>query len=195
MSKVILDLTMSLDGYIAGSNGEGDDGGLHHWLFGGTIPVNAGGMTFYLTSENSAEVLREFVQNAGAFVLGKRTFHATGKSAPFQLPTFVLSHDAQAAITVEGTTITFVSEGIESALRQAKAAAGGKAVYIFGGANTAQQYLWAGLIDEIQIHLVPVLIGDGTRLFDSIGKAQIALENTRVIEGSGVTHLYYHVMR
>jgi dihydrofolate reductase len=191
MGKVMLDMSMSLDGFIAGPNN--DDAGLNHWVFGGTIPVEAGGMTFHLISEQSAGVFREFLQNVGAFVLGKQSFRASGADAPFQVPSFVLSHDARP--TLNNGKVTFVADGIESALKQARAVAGDKDVYVFGGADTAQQFLKAGLIDEIQIHLVPLLLGEGRRLFEHLGEYLPELERTRVIESSNVTHLRFRVIK
>ncbi len=117
-----------------------------------------------------------------------------GDNPPFHMPVFVLTHRPKDTLTKEGgTTFTFVTGGIESALSRAKAAAGEKDVSLAGGANLIQQYLSAGLLDEIQIHLVPVLLGGGVRLFDHPGTGQIELERTRVIESPGVTHLRFRV--
>jgi len=119
-----------------------------------------------------------------------------GTVGTFHAPCFVVSKDAQPTITKEGgTSYTFVTDGIESAVAQAKAAASGKDVMVMGGASTAQQCLRAGLLDEIQIHLAPVLLGDGTRLFDHLGTERIELERTRVIEAPDVTHLHFRVVR
>jgi dihydrofolate reductase len=191
--KVIADMTMSLDGFIAGTGG--DDAELHQWVFNGTVPVTVGGMTFHLASESSAEYFKEFVQNAGAVVLGKTSFKASGENAPFQLPSFVLTHTPKETITKDGATITFVADGIESALAQAKAAAGDKDVYIFGGANAVQQYLCAGLLDEIHINLVPRLLGTGIRLFDERSAQLVEMEITRVTPSQGVTHLIYRIKK
>ncbi len=193
MGKVVANFSMSLDGFIAGPNS--DDNGLHNWVFEGTVPVTAGGMTFHLTSEKSAEVFYEFVQNVGACVLGRRASRAASENPPFQLPSFVLSNEERDEVHEEGTTITFVTDGIESALQQARAAAGDKNVCVFGGANTAQQYLEAGLLEEISIDLVPILLGDGIRLFEHLSTEQIALETARVVEAPGVTHLKFRVTK
>ncbi len=134
VGRVVANFSISLDGFIAGPNG--DDNGLHNWVFGGTVPLMAGGTTFHLSSERSAEVFDEFVQNAGAFVLGKRTFEAASENPIFQRPSFVLSHEARDEVSKAGTTITFVTDGIESALEQARVAAREKHVCVFGGANT-----------------------------------------------------------
>ena len=193
MGKVSTGLSMSLDGFIAGPNG--DDNGLHNWVFGGTVPLTVGGTTFHLSSEKSAEVFDKFVQNAGAFVLGKRAFEAASENPIFQRPSFVLSHEARDEVSKAGTTITFITAGIESALEQARVAAGEKYVYVFGGANTVQQYLEAGLLDEIHIDLVPVLLGGGVRLFEHLGDEPVELERTRVVEAPGVTHLTFRVVK
>jgi dihydrofolate reductase len=181
---------MSLDGCIAGPGG---DDGLHHWVFGGSVPVAAGGMTFHLDSEASASVFERFVRSTGTVVLGRQIFSDAGENPPFGLPSFVLSHDVRPAERKHGVGITFVSDGIESALAQARAAAGGKDVCIFGGANTFQQYLRAGLIDELQLHLVPKLLGGGLRLFDAFGPVE--LECVEVVRAPALTHLRYHVIR
>lgn len=193
MGKVVAEFSMSLDGFIAGPTG-GDDG-LHDWVFKGDVPVSAGGMTFHLASEESARIFEESIQNAGAFVLGKRAFEAANENPTFQKPSFVLSGEARGEVSKEETKITFVTDGIESALEQARSAAGEKDVYVFGGANTAQQYLEAELIDEIHIALIPVLLGDGIRLFDHLSSEQIALEKTGVIDAPRVTHLKFRVAK
>jgi dihydrofolate reductase len=112
------------------------------------------------------------------------------------MPVFVVTHEARDPVATEGgTTFTFVTAGIESALAQARAAAGDRDISVAGGANIAQQYLKAGLLDEIQIHLVPVLLGGGVRLFDDPGPHRVELERTRVVESPGVTHLRFRVVR
>lgn len=193
MGKVVANFSMSLDGFIAGTNG--DDNGLHNWVFEGTVPVTVGGMTFHLTSQKSAEVFYEFVQNMGACVLGRRAFGAASENPLFQLPSFVLSNEERDEVLKEGTKITFVTDGIESALQQAKVAAGDKDVYVFGGANTVQQYLEAGLLEEIDIDLVPTLLGDGLRLFEHAGKGHIGLEKIESMDAPGVKHLSYRVTK
>jgi dihydrofolate reductase len=112
------------------------------------------------------------------------------------MPVFVVTHhDREKVIKEGGTTFTFVTDGIETALKTAKAAAGNKDVSVAGGANIVQQYLSAGLLDEIQIHLVPVLLGEGRRLFDDLAAEPIELERTRVIESPDVTHLRFRVAK
>jgi dihydrofolate reductase len=118
-----------------------------------------------------------------------------GEDPPFHTPVFVLTHHKREPLEKQGgTTFFFVTDGIESALEQAKEAAGGKDVSLGGGANAAQQYLAAGLLDELQLNVVPVLLGDGTRLFDNIAGAKAKLEPIRVVEAPGVTHLKYRVL-
>ena len=186
MGKVALDKTMSLDGFIAGPND--DVTRLFAW-YGGK-PIEA------------LEILGDPLKTTGAVVMGRRSFDMIdspngwvtpdGTSLPW--PVFVLTADAREKVTKGATTFTFVTDGIESAVTQAKAVAGDKNVGVMG-ANTAQQCLQAGLLDEIQIHLVPVLLGEGIRLFEHIGTEHIELESTRVIESPGVTHLWFRVVK
>ena len=179
MGKVFLDMAVSLDGFIGGPNGE--DGGLHDWYFS---PAGDG-----------PQILDELLHNIGAMILGKRTFgeQPDGFDTPYKVPHFVLSHEAGERVENNGAQFIFVTDGLESALEQAKAAAGTKDVCIAGGAETAQQYLKARLVDEVQLHLVPVLFGSGLRLFGPGVEAQ--LEKVRVLESGGVTHLKFRVVK
>ena len=119
-----------------------------------------------------------------------------GENPPFHAPVFVLTHHPREPLVKDGgTTFTFVADGIESALRQAMDAAGGRDVSLAGGADVAQQYLRAGLIDQLQINLVPVLLGDGTPLFADLANSEIELECIRTVEAPGVTHLTYDVVK
>ena len=132
--------------------------------------------------------------------MGKRMFdegeEPWGDNPPFRMPVFVVTHDAREELVKEGgTTFTFVTEGIESALNQAKAAAGDKNVNIAGGADTVQQFIKAGLLDELEIHLAPLLFGQGIRLFDRMGPEHIELENIRVVDSPRVTHLRFRVVK
>jgi dihydrofolate reductase len=145
-------------------------------------------------------VIDELIHGIGAMVLGRRAYDTGDEQDgfadnPYQVPHFVLSHTATKRVVQGATSFTFVTDGIESALAQAKAAAGNKDVCVAGGADIAQQYLQAGLLDEIQIHLVTVLLGEGMRLFDHLGSKHIPLERTRVIEGRGVTHLQFRIVK
>ncbi|HET9587458.1 MAG TPA: dihydrofolate reductase family protein, partial [Anaerolineales bacterium] len=135
-----------------------------------------------------------------AFIMGRRVFDfgvgPWGDNPTFHAPCFVLSHKAQETIVRQGgTSYTFITDGIESALEKARAAAGEKDIVLNGGANAAQQYLKAGLLDEINLHLVHVLLGEGIPLFENIGTGQIKLEKISVIEAPGVTHLRFRVVR
>jgi dihydrofolate reductase len=213
VARLRFQISMSLDGFIAGPNQSEEDplgeGGtqLHEWAFelaawrephgrdGGE--VNA-----------STRVVEETLENVGATVMGRNMFGGEGPwgddpwdgwwgdDPPFHMPVFVVTHHGREPVAKEGgTTFTFVTDGIESALEQAREAADGKDVALGGGANIAQQYLKAGLIDEVQLHVVPVLLGDGARLFDNLGDAKVGLECTGAIEAPGVTHLTYRVVK
>ncbi|MBI1879896.1 MAG: dihydrofolate reductase [Chloroflexi bacterium] len=184
MGKVILDMSMLLDGFIAGPNNE--SGGLHDY--------------FFSPSGDTVKVIEEGFKTTGVIVMGRRAYNMGAEQDgfvdnPYQVPTFVLTHAVPEKVAKGAEAFTFVTDGIESILKQAKAAAGDKNVVIGGGANTAQQFMKAGFIDEIQIHLVPVLLGDGIRLFDHLGTEHIELESTRVIAASDVTHLQFRVIK
>jgi dihydrofolate reductase len=199
--KIAADMSMSLDGFITGPNddvsrplGEGGEQ-LHQWVFELASWRERHGLAGG-KSNRDAEVLEEAFRNVGAVVMGRRMFNhgekPWGDNPPFHVPVFVVTHNSRQMLNKEGgTTFTFVTDGIESALKQAKAAAGGKDVSVAGGANIVQQFLKAGLLDEIQIHLVPLLLGGGKRLFEHL--KEVELVPTRVIESAGVTHLKYRV--
>jgi dihydrofolate reductase len=215
MGKLTLDITMSLDGYIAGPNqtleqplGEGGDR-LHEWMFGLASFRERHGLEGGATNPDS-EVLEESIANTGAVLMGRRMFSGGeglwnddpnadgwwGDDPPFHVPVFVLTHHARETVTKQGgTSFTFVTDGIEAALEQARAAAGDKDVGVAGGANVVQQYLKAARLDEMQIHVVPLLLGGGVPLFDDLGTAQVEVEGTRVIESPAVTHLKYRVVK
>ncbi len=195
MSKLIALMSMSLDGYVADANDGVMD--VFDWYFNsGDVEFRAGGedaMTFKV-SEASAGHLRGLWFELGAVLTGRRTFevaqgwggnHAWG-------PAFVLTHQIPAGWPKPGSTVHFVTDGIESAVKQAKAAAGGKNVGVHG-ADTIQQLLNAGLLDELHIDVAAVLLGSGVRLFDKIADAPVVLGNPTVIQGVGVTHLRYPV--
>lgn len=213
--KVVVDISMSLDGFIAGPNpsleqplGAGGER-LHEWVFGlesfrGRHGESGG------TRDADDEVVAESLASTGAVVMGRRMFSGGkgpwdddpnaggwwGDTPPFRAPVLILTHHAREPETKEGgTTFTFVTEGIEVALEQARATAGDKNVLVAGGASVAQQVLTAGLLDEIQIHLVPVLLGQGTRLLDHLQNTGGHLECTRVIDSPSVTHLRYRVVK
>jgi dihydrofolate reductase len=188
MAIVLLDMAMSLDGFIAGPNDESQ--GLHDWFFPPSGTVTAG----------DAEVIDESIKTTGAIVMGRRAYDLGDKvdgflDTPYRVEHFVLSHDIPEQVAKGETTFTFVTDGIESVLEQAKVAAGDGNVAVGGGASIAQQCIKARLVDEIQIHLVPVLLGDGIRLFEHLDTEQIELERTRVIESPFATHLRFRVIR
>jgi dihydrofolate reductase len=197
MSKVIALMSMSLDGFVADPN----DGvaEVFDWYFNsGNVEFNTGGadpMTFEV-SEPSAAHLRALWSELGAVLTGRRTFevaqgwggnHAWG-------PAFVLTHEIPAGWPRPNSTVRFVTGGIESAVKQAKAAAAGKSVAVHG-ADTIQQLLNAGLLDEIHVDIAALLLGSGVRLFDHLGATPAVLGNPAVIPGVGVTHLRYPVRR
>lgn len=197
MSKLIAIMSMSLDGFVA----DPDDGVAEvlDWYFhSGDVEFEAGGsypMTFKV-SERSAEHLRGLWSELGAALTGRRTFakaegwhgnHGWG-------PAFVLTHQVPDGWPRPNSTVHFVTDGLESAVRQAKAAAGDKAVGVHG-ADTIQQLLNAGLLDELHIDLAAVLLGSGIRLFDRLSGTPAFLGDPKVIEGVGVTHLRYQVRK
>ena len=204
MGKVVLEISMPLDGFVAGPNDGPErplgDGGerLFQWYSSGdtAFPLPGTDMVFKI-SRASAELLRVSWSTIGAAVTGRRTFDIAGGwggKPPGGVPYFVVTHTVPQEWVKEGSPFTFVTDGVESAVRQAKKAAGDKNVAV-SSANIMQQCLKAELLDEIQIDLVPVLLGDGVRLFDHLGIAPIQLECTRVIEAPGVTHLRFRVVK
>jgi dihydrofolate reductase len=196
MSSVTCDLTVSLDGYLAGPNqsrdnplGEGGED-LHRWQFE--------------EPEANAAAL-EGILAAGAYIMGRNMFAGPGpgpwgddwrgwwgEEPPYHAPVFVLTHHPRPPLQMQGgTTFHFVNDGIESALAKAREAAGGKDVAIAGGADTARQYLSAGLIDELRLHIAPRVLGAGERLLDGVGS--LKLEPTEVSGTGLVTHIRYRV--
>jgi dihydrofolate reductase len=203
MGKVRTGHATSLDGFIAGPNdgpeapmGKGGER-LLAWYMGGDTEYRLPGTEMvFKVSPQTAEYLRETSTTTGALVTGRRTFdltHGWGGGHPLGVPVFVLTHSVPQEWVNEGSPFTFVTDGLESAVAQAKAAAGDKDVGVIG-ANLVQQCLRSGLLDEIHLDLVPVLLGDGVRLFDQ-GAEPIELESTRVIEGAGITHLTFRVVK
>lgn len=201
MGKVVFNMTMSLDGFVAGpndgpENGMGDGGDqLFEWYFSGDteVPISDGQMTLKVSSK-SAELLKEALEASGAGVWGRRTFDiARGWGGhPPGRPCFIVTHTIPPEWVKEESPFTFVTDGVESAIRQAKQAAGDKNVVICT-ASIMQQCLRAGLLDEIYVDVAPVLLGGGVRLFDNLGP--IRLENIRTIEAPGVTHLGFRVVK
>ena len=188
MTKVIFDTTMSLDGFMTAANVRPEepmgDGGqrLHEWAFSGE-------------DDRNRRYLEEAIGALGAVIAGRTTYDlsvpwwgADGPTSSARRPVFVVTHEVPAE-SPEGGVYTFVTDGLESALEQARAAAGDKNVCVMGGASIGQQFIAAGLVDEIQIHLVPVLLGSGTRMFEHLGGDRIELEPTEVIETPAAVHL------
>ncbi|MGH8246028.1 MAG: dihydrofolate reductase family protein [Gammaproteobacteria bacterium] len=196
MGKVGTGFSMSLDGFIAGP---GDDvQQVFKWFFSGDTEVKyPGGRVVVKVSPASAELLWEQIEMTGALVTGRRQFDLTygwGGRHPLDVPVFVVTHPVPQEWVKEGSPFTFVTDGVESAVEQAKAVAGDKNVVV-DGANIAQQCIKAGLVDEIGIDLVPALLGDGVRFFDHLDAEPIELESTRVIDAPGVTHLRYRIVK
>lgn len=197
MSKVIAIMSMSLDGFVADRN----DGvaEVFDWYFNsGNVEIHTGGsdpMTFTV-SDASAKHLRALTSSLGAMLTGRRTFEvANGWNGNHGWgPAFVLTHEIPAGWPRPNSTVRFVTDGIESAVRQAKAAATGKSVGVHG-ADTIQQLLNAGLLDELSIDVAPVLLGSGVRLFDHLAGTPAVLGDPTVIAATGVTHLRYPVRK
>jgi dihydrofolate reductase len=210
MSKLRLRISMSLDGYVAGPNqslkeplGTGGER-LHEWVFQLEAWRRPHGMEGGVANE-STPVMEEELANIGATVMGRNMFGGGpgpwsetdpwngwwGDTPPFRHPVFVLTHHARDPLVLEGgTTFTFVTDGIESALDQARRAAGGKDVALAGGANAARQYMKAGLVDEVQLHLAPTLLGGGERLFDDANALQ-GLAMVKTVATPDVVHLKF----
>ena len=213
MSKVRVHIGVSADGYVAGPNqseenplGEGGED-LHAWMLelkawrephgreGGVVNV-------------SSEILEEANADVGAEIMGRGKFGPPGggpwpaepwngwwgDDPPFHKPVFVVTHHEREPLTLSDTTFTFVTDGIESALAQARDAAGDQDVFVGGGASVINQYLAAGLVDEIELFVAPLILGGGERLFEGVGP-DLKLEQLRAVEAPGVTHLKYRVVR
>jgi dihydrofolate reductase len=205
MNKVTVDIGMSLDGFIAGPNAGPQnalgDGGhrIHQWVYDLEAWRERQSLRGGQTNRDD-EVLREAYEHVGAFIMGRRMF-AEGEIGwpdppPFQAPVFVLTnHGREPWIRGGGTTFTFVTDGIESALEQAREAAGETDVRISGGANTIDQFAKAGLVDEVQFHLAPVILGRGVKLFETVGEEGLDLEKVRLVDSPGVTHISFRVAK
>src|SRR3954471_5214863 len=216
MSKVWFDISVSLDGYVAGPDPREEeplgDGGerLHEWVFRLKSWRDAHDIDGEGEAGPDDDIVAEVIARQGASIMGRGMFGGGpgpwgddpwqgwwGEDPPFDVPVFVLTSHPRETLHLGNTSFTFVTDGIESALEQARAAAGDKDVHVAGGAQTAQQYLAAGLLDEVRLHVSPVLLGAGERLFeDGLEGAPRSLECTRVIAApAGVTHLRYRVLR
>ncbi|HVD48713.1 MAG TPA: dihydrofolate reductase family protein [Gaiellaceae bacterium] len=211
MAGLTLDITMSLDGFVAGPNatldeplGEGGEQ-LHDWVVRLAVWREWHGLEGGETGPDD-ELVQEIIGSIGAHVMGRRMFSGGegpweddpkadgwwGDNPPFHGPVFVLTHHPRETVAKDGgTSFIFVTEGIEAALEQAKTAAGDRDVGLSGGADVVQQYLRAGLVDTMHIHVAPLLLGGGTRLFDEPGGEPIQLKQTRVVQGRDVAHLMF----
>lgn len=194
MTKVVALMSMSLDGYVADAN----DGvaEVFAWYFSGDVEVPTANPDFtFRVSAPSAGHLRGLMAEAGAFLTGRRTFDVAGGwggQHPWGVPAFVVTHRVPDGWPRPGSTVQFVTEGIEAAVARARAAAGANSVFVHG-ARTIQECLAAGLLDEIQIDLAAVLLGAGVRLFDHLANTPVVIGDPAVVTGVGVTHLRYRV--
>lgn len=190
MTKTIASITMSLDGFIAGENISEDlpmgENGilLHRWIFD-------------LHTEVDKKILSDLVENSGAVILGSRTYNtainiAWESQSPFDVPAFVLINSDP---VVEKPGFTFVRDGLRSALAQAQDVARGKNIWVMGGANVIQQFRQENLLDELHIHIAPILLGNGTPLFSASGTVDAALTRLNTIDTEGATHLFYRIMK
>ena len=213
MSKFRVHISTSLDGYVAGPHqseanplGEGGEA-LHEWAFELKAFREPHGMEGG-TVNASTPIVEEELANVGAEIMGRGKFGPPGgghwgadpwrgwwgDNPPFHKPTFVLTHHQREPLTLSDTTFNFVTDGIESALEQARQAARGKDVIVGGGADAINRYLVAGLVDEIELHVVPILLGGGARLFEGVGPG-LRLEPVRAVDAPEVAHLKYRVVK
>lgn len=189
MGKVTVDMTISLDGFICGPDDDLER--LHSWLFVEKPPQDVA-------------VLDDYFQNLGAVIMGRGTFEDGVKKQgwagwvdqpPYEVPIFVVSHNVPEKLARGKTAFTFITTSIKAALAEAKAAAQGKNVSVMGGAKVVQQYIQAGLIEEINLHLAPLLLVEGKCLFENIGSQPVELEALQTIRSEKITHLKYRVVR
>jgi dihydrofolate reductase len=213
MSKVRVHISVSADGYVAGPNqseenplGEGGES-LHDWAVELRAWREPHGMEGGEVNE-STPVMEESLANVGAEIMGRGKFGPPGggpwgddpwqgwwgEDPPFHKPVFVVTHNEREPLTLSDTTFSFITDGIETALEQARGAAGGKDVFIGGGAQIINEYLAAGLVDELELHIAPLILGGGERLFDGVGP-DLKLEQIRAVQAPGVTHLKYRVIK
>jgi dihydrofolate reductase len=212
VSNVRVHIAVSADGYVAGPNqslenplGEGGES-LHEWAVALRAWRARHGREGGEVNASNA-VMEESQANVGAEIMGRGMFGGGpgpwgddpwrgwwGEEPPFHMPVFVLTRHAREPLTLSDTTFTFVTDGIESALEQARAAADGKDVVIGGGASVINQYLAAGLVDELELNIVPLVLGGGARLFEGVGP-DVKLEQIRAVDAPGVTHLKYRVVK
>ena len=203
MATVMVELSMSLDGFISAPNpsreyilGTGKGELLHDWYFSGTTPSPHN--PFFKAGEGSEKIVEEMFTETGAIVVGRKWYDLVGGwdgNHPIRgAEIFVVMHHVPEQVPQGETKLTFVTDGVESAIWQAKAAAGSKMVVI-ESRSVGNQCLKLGLVDEVMVHLVPILLGDGVRRFEPFGTAQTELEIAEVIPAKGVTHLRYRVLK
>jgi dihydrofolate reductase len=208
MNTLTCHISVSLDGFVAGANQSAKDplgqGGerLHEWAFNTDSWRQRHGLDEGERT-TSSDVIDEVSTGVGAVIMGRKMFAGAGpwdeswrgwwgEDPPFHVPVFVLTHNKRDPLPMQGgTTFNFVTDGIESALEQARSAAGGNNILVAGGASAVQQYLAAGLLDELYLHIVPVVLGAGERLLDNVGDP--TLEPVHVVASPGVTHIKYRV--
>lgn len=217
MSRLRCHISMSLDGFVAGANQSQDnplgEGGerLHEWAFPLAAWRQLHGWTGGEVNE-STPIVEESRHNVGAGIMGRNMFGPPGGGAwdnssdqqwtgwwgddpPYHYPVFILTHHPREPVRMKGgTTFHFVTDGIESALTQAREAADGKDVMLWGGADVVNQYLGAGMLNELELHVAPVLLGDGARLFTDLDPTLVRFEQVRAVQAPGVTHLKYTML-
>jgi dihydrofolate reductase len=214
MSRLRCHISISLDGFVAGPNQTADnplgEGGerLHEWVF----PLEAWRQLHGWSGgevNESTRIVEESRENIGAGIMGRNMFGPAGggpwgdeqwtgwwgDDPPYHYPVFVLTHHHRDPVQMKGgTTFHFVTDGIESALEKARDAADGKDVMLWGGAQVVNQYLAAGLLNDLELQVAPVLLGDGSRLFENLGATEVRLEQVRAVQAPGVTHLKYAIV-
>ena len=206
MSKVFFDVGISLDGYIAGLNGGinnplGDDGiKIHEWMFRQKSFLEHLGMEGGMDNNTDNDIINEIINRIGANIMGKNMFvegeASWPEEAPFHTPVYVLTHQKRNPWERKGgTTFYFTNDNIDTVLQKAKKDAGQKDVRISGGADVIQQYFNAGLIDEFNVHIAPMLLGRGVKLFDKIDKGKISFEIVNVVNSPIVTHIFYKIIK
>jgi dihydrofolate reductase len=214
MTKVVLDITTTLDGFVAGPNQTLEEplgtGGnrIHEWVYGLASWRESHGLEGGESNPDD-EIVAASRAATGAVIMGRRMFSGGagpweddpnaggwwGDESPFGVPAFVLTHHEREPLELQGAPFLFVTDGIQSAVAHARTAAGDRDILLAGGANVAQQALRAGLVDEVQLHIAPLLFGDGVRLLDGLGDELPTLEPIRVVESPKVTHIRYRVVR
>ncbi len=211
MPETISHLSISVDGFVAGPNQSLEnpigDGGLllHQWMFETAAWARRQGIEPVPASTADSEIVEHMHDNVGAFVMGRHMFDPGrggwdiawrgwwGEDPPYHAPVYVLTHHPREPLPMQGgTTFHFVTDGIESALAQARAAAGDRDVMVAGGAEAVRQYLAAGEIEELNLHIAPVVLGSGERLFEGLGGMRLAID--RVVASSAVTHVTYRLV-